>query len=170
MRLVFEPLTSRHDRTSFSSRESALDEWFQKRATQDEKRDIARVFVAVDRDRGDAVVGFYSLSAFTIALDDLPATLAKKLPRYAAIPACLIGRLARAEVARGQGVGELLLMDAITRILDASESVAVFAIVVDAKNARTADFYRSFGFIEFPDNPGRLFLLASTARAALRPR
>jgi ribosomal protein S18 acetylase RimI-like enzyme len=75
--------------------------------------------------------------------------------------------LARADSVRGQGVGELLLSDAIKRILAVDEALAVFAIVVDAMNQRAHEFYRSFGFVPLPDSPRRLFLLTSTARAAL---
>jgi GNAT superfamily N-acetyltransferase len=94
--------------------------------------------------------------------------VAHKLPRYDAIPAALIGRLARDERVRGKGVGELLLADAIQRILGAGRSVAVFAIVVDAKDDRAVDFYQAFGFRAFPLQPRRLFLLTATAEAALR--
>ncbi len=167
MNLVFEPLRKTHDRASFTCGEPALDDWFRKRASQDDKRNVARVFVAVEPSRGDAVVGFYSLNAFTIALDSLPDDLARKLPHYDAIPAALIGRLARSESVRGQGVGELLLADAIKRILAADDTLAIFAIVVDSMNERASEFYRSFGFAMFPDSPRRLFLLTSTARAAL---
>ncbi len=167
MKIAFEPLGKTHDRALFSSGQPDLDDWFHRRASQDDKRNIARVFVAVDRDLKNAVVGFYSLSAFTLALGSLPDHLASKLPRYDAIPASLIGRLARSEKVRGQGVGELLLADAIQRILGASRTLAVFAIVVDAKNKRANTFYRSFGFIPFPQMPQRLFLLTSTAAAAL---
>jgi len=169
LKLVFEPLRKTHDRESFSSGEPALDDWFRKVASQDQKRNIARVFVAVDSDDNNALVGFYSLSTFSIALEDLPDELARKLPRYGSIPAALIGRLARAESARGQGIGELLLADAIKRILSVGESLAVYAIVVEAKNEHAAAFYRTFGFVTFPDSPRRLFLLTSTARAALAP-
>ena len=169
MDLVFEPLRKVHDRASFVSGEPALDDWFHKRASQDEKRDVARVFVAIDRGRHAAVLGFYSLSAFTVTLDSLPDDLARKLPRYDAIPASLIGRLARAQHVRGQGIGELLLADAIKRILGASESLAVYAIIVDAKSERAASFYRSFGFVPFPDS-SRLFLPMSSARIALGSR
>jgi GNAT superfamily N-acetyltransferase len=142
-----------------------LDEWFRRRASQDEKRNVARVFVATDDELG--VVGFYSLSSYTLALTDLPADIARKLPRYDAIPAALIGRLARDLRARGRGVGELLLADAVRRILGAGRSVAVFAIIVDAKDEQAAAFYRAFGFTPFPSRPSRLFLLTSTAAAAL---
>jgi GNAT superfamily N-acetyltransferase len=165
--LVFEPLRKNHDRQSFTCGDAALDDWFRKRASQDEKRNLARVFVAVDRQRA-AVVGFYSLSAFGITIDRLPLELAKKLPRYQALPAALIGRLARSLDVRGQRIGELLLADAIKRVLSVDRTLAVHAIVVDAKDEGAAAFYRAFGFLPFPDSPGRLFLPTETARAARR--
>lgn len=165
MDLAIEPLGKHHDRARFSCGQPALDEWFRLRASQDEKRNVARVFVAVTPDLG--VVGFYSLSSLSLSLENLPEEVAHRLPRYDAIPAALIGRLARDERVRGQGVGELLLADAIQRILGAGRSIAVFAIVVDAKDERAADFYRSFGFRVFPLQPRRLFLLTATAAAGL---
>jgi len=126
---------------------------------------VARVFVALDDARG--IVGFYSLSSFTLAFEHLPVEIAAKLPRYDAIPAALIGRLARDERVRGQGVGELLLADAVSRVLKASQTIAVFAIVVEAANAKASEFYRDFGFRPFPLHPTRLFLLTSTAKAAM---
>jgi ribosomal protein S18 acetylase RimI-like enzyme len=160
-----EPLGKYHDPATFSSGQPDIDDWFRRRASQDEWRNVARVFVAADDELG--VIGFYSLSSYTLALDDLPEHLARKLPRYDAIPAARIGRLARDERVRGQRVGELLLADAVRRILGAARSVAVFAIVVDAKDDAAAAFYRRFGFQPFPLQPSRLFLLTSTALAAL---
>jgi ribosomal protein S18 acetylase RimI-like enzyme len=166
LEIVIEPLGKHHDRARFSCGQPDLDDWFRSRASQDEKRNVARVFVAVSPDLG--VLGFYSLSSLSLSLESLPEDIARKLPRYGAIPAALIGRLARDERARGRGVGELLLADAVQRILGAGRSVAVFAIVVDAKDERAAEFYRGFGFRVFPLQPRRLFLLTATAEAALR--
>jgi ribosomal protein S18 acetylase RimI-like enzyme len=160
---VIEPL-GKHDRARFSCGQPDLDAWFHHRASQDEKRNVARVFVALD---ALGIVGFYSLSSLSLSLESLPEPIAHKLPRYEAIPAALIGRLARDERVRGQGVGELLLADAIRRILGAGRSIAVFAIVVDAKDERAADFYRTFGFQAFPSRPNRLLLLTATAATAL---
>ena len=165
MAVVLEPLGKQHDRAKFSCGQAELDEWFRRRAGQDERRNVARVFVAVDSSLG--VVGFYSLSSFTLGFDDLPEEIARKLAKYDMIPAALIGRLARDARMRGKGVGELLLADAVRRILGASQSLAVFAIVVDAKDERAAAFYEGFGFRRFPLHPSRLFLLASLAAAAL---
>jgi GNAT superfamily N-acetyltransferase len=126
---------------------------------------VAQVFVGVSE---GAIVGFYSLSMFTLSLEGLPPALSRKLPRYDAIPAALIGRLARAELARGTGLGALLLADAIKRVLAASASVAAYAIVVDAKDETGKRFYEAHGFIPLPSRPRRLFLLAETAAAALK--
>jgi len=163
--LRFEVLSSRHDREGFSSGVGALDQWFRTRAGQDQRRRIAQVFVAVS---DGAIVGFFSLSMFTIGLDGLPQELARKLPRYDAIPAALIGRLARAELAKGTGVGGLLLADAIKRVISATESVAAYAIVVDAKDDAGQRFYEAHGFIPLPSRPRRLFLLTETAAAAMK--
>jgi GNAT superfamily N-acetyltransferase len=164
--ISIEPLGKHHDRSGFSCGQPELDSWFRLRASQDEKRNIARVFVAVDADLG--VVGFYSLSSLALSLEHLPEEIARKLPRYDAIPAALIGRLARDERVRGHGVGELLLVDAIQRVVGAGRSIAVFAIVVDAKDDKAVAFYQAFGFQSFPLRPGRLFLLTATAEAGLR--
>jgi predicted GNAT family N-acyltransferase len=161
---AIEPL-GKHIRSAFSCGVAELDAWFHQRAGQDDKRNVARVFVAVDDQRG--VVGFYSLSSFTLTLTDLPSEHAKRLPRYDAIPAALIGRLARDKRVRGEGVGALLLADAVRRVLGAAQSLAVFAIVVDAKNETAADFYRQFGFVTFPNRPLRLFLPVTEALEAM---
>lgn len=164
MPIKVEPLSSEHDRATFSCGEPDLDDYFRHRARQDEKRNIARVFVATEEDLG--VVGFYTLSTCAIHPGQLPKEIARKLPRYEAIPAALIGRLARDLRDRGRGVGELLLADAIKRVLAADRSMAVWAILVDAKNQGAADFYKNFGFVPFPSRPARLFLATATARKA----
>jgi GNAT superfamily N-acetyltransferase len=165
MGLVIEPLGKHHDRAAFNCGQPDLDDWFRRRAGQDERRNVARVFVAVDDTLG--VIGFYSLSTFSLGLPDLPPEIAHKLPRYDVIPAALVGRLARDSRVRGRSIGELLLADAIRRILGASKTLAVFAIIVEAKDARAATFYAGFGFRQFPLHPNRLFLLTSSAAAAL---
>jgi L-amino acid N-acyltransferase YncA len=162
--LRFEVLGGKHDRASFTCGIEPLDQWFHARAGQDQKRHVAQVFVALE---GERVVGFYSLSMFTLSLDVLPPPLAKKLPRYEAIPAAIIGRLARATSERGTGLGSLLLADAIKRVLAAASSIAAYAIVVDAKDDAGKHFYEAHGFIPLASRPRRLFLLTQVAAAAL---
>jgi len=160
----FELLERHHDRSSFSSGAAELDSWFKTRASQDQKRNICQVIVAVD---AEGVAGFYSLSMFSLQLDTIREKLARKLPKYGELPAALIGRLARHERLHGRGLGDLLLADAILRVLAATQQIASYAIVVDAKDDAAIAFYIRHGFIQFPDSPSRLFLPISTARAAL---
>jgi len=97
----------------------------------------------------------------------LPPEHAKRLPRYDLIPAALIGRLARDQCVRGQGVGELLLADAVRRVVSAASTLSVFAIVVEAKDEPAAAFYRDFGFLTFPNRPLRLFIPVADAIEAV---
>lgn len=164
MAFTIEPLNKGHDRKPFRCGQPDLDDWFQHRASQDDKRNVARVFVASNDRHG--VIGFYCLSSFTLTIDDLPDEIGRKLPHYEAIPAALIGRLARDIRVHGKGIGELLLADAVRRIISASRTLAVFAIVVEAKDAAASAFYEGFGFRPFPQHPHCLFLLTSTASTA----
>jgi len=166
--ITIEALSGRHERTNFSCGESELDDYFRHRAGQDDRCNIARVFVATAPELG--VVGFYTLSTCAIHPGEVPNEVARKLPRYESIPAALIGRLARDLRARGLGIGELLLADAINRVLAADRSMAVWAILVDARNQAASEFYQSFGFIPFPSRPSRLFLPTASARKAARSR
>lgn len=155
--LVIEPLGRRHDRASFSCGVPQLDRYLARQAGQDVRRRIARVFVAIRESAPDRILGFYTLSALAVAAAELPPEFARRLPKHP-IPAALIGRLAVHVSAQGTGVGGMLLMDAIHRTLAAGKDIAVFAMVVDAKDANARSFYKRFGFMPFPRTPRRLFL------------
>jgi ribosomal protein S18 acetylase RimI-like enzyme len=158
--LRFEPLGPAHDRAAFSCGVEALDNYLRKRAAQDAKKRVALAFVLTPD--GRAVAGYYTLSQYAVELDTIPDALAAKLPKYPFVPATLIGRLAVSSEYRGQGLGELLLMDAVNRCLSGSKQVASAAVIVDAKDDRAAAFYKKYGFIELPKMPRRLFLPMAT--------
>jgi ribosomal protein S18 acetylase RimI-like enzyme len=158
--LVIEPLSSHHNRSQFSCNEPALDTYLQRQASQDVRRRVAQVFVAVG-DSPDRIAGYYSLSAMSFDKAELPIELAKRLPRYP-VPAAVLGRLAVDRGYQGRWIGESLLLDAARRVLRASAALAVYAIVVDAKNERARTFYERYGFRLFPNTPRRLFLTLGT--------
>ncbi len=162
--LVIEPLGQHHDRAAFSCGVSELDRYFKRQAGQDIRRRIARVFVAARETAPERALGFYTLSALSIAAGELPRDIAKKLPKHPML-AALIGRLAVDETAQGTGIGKMLLTDAIHRTLAASTEIAVFAMVVDARGRSARRFYEGFGFMPFPETPTRLFLPLSSAVA-----
>lgn len=157
---VVEPIARRHVRGEFRSGQDPLDHYLKHQANQDVRRKVAASFVTVDtRNR---IVGYYTLSSFSILLPALPANKAKRLPRYPRIPATLLGRLAVDESRQGTGLGEYLLMDALARSLRAASDVASYAIVVDAIDERAIAFYRRYDFTPFPDKRNRLFLPMTT--------
>lgn len=151
-----------HDRAAFSCCAPERDRYIREHASQDVKRDVARVFVALPAGM-PTVRGYYSLSATSFQRDDLPAEQAKRLPRYP-VPAALLGRLAVDDGMKGRGLGAFLLMDALNRILLATQSLAVHALIVDAKDDGAAAFYGKYGFIPFPSEERRLFLPIATIR------
>ena len=160
-RFRIELLASEHDRTGFQSGVQALDRYFHQQVGQDTRRRVTACYVALDRDSA-SIAGYYTLAAGSVPLAEVPEALAKKLPRYNAVPVARLGRLAVDKRYRGQRLGAALLWDALTR---ASRSeVAVFALVVDAKDAQAAAFYRHFGFVEFGSLPNQLLLPLTTPR------
>ena len=155
--LVIEPLNRTHDRTGFQCDVEALDRYLKKQSKQDVKRRISRVFVAAKPDNPKAVIGYYTLSTLSIELNQIPEKLVRKLPKHP-VPAALIGRLAVSKAAQGQGVGKLLLADAIKRTLAVSDQIAIYTMVVDAINDNAIGFYEQFGFTRLSDDSPRLFL------------
>lgn len=154
-RFAIDRLAPSHDRASFSSGVDVLDRYLRQFAGQDARKRLANCFVAVERSSGQ-LAGFYTLSATSILVSDLPDVIAKRLPHYPSVPAALIGRLAVDKRFRGQRLGEALLLDAVDRVLDADP--AVFALVVDAKDEAAASFYRRFEFRALSANPMSFFL------------
>ena len=150
---VIELLGQRHDRTSFACGVEALDRYFRQQVTQDVKRRATACYVAVDFSIS-RVAGYYTLAAGGVALSDMPEALAKKLPRYAAVPVARLGRLAVDQSYRGQKLGGVLLWDAIARAL--RSEIAVYALAVDAKDGQAAAFYLHHGFVAFGSLPGQL--------------
>ena len=148
-----------HNRTNFSCGRPELDRYIREIASQDTKRDLARVFVVLD---GADVVGFYTLSGDIVKKEDLPESHAKKLPNRP-IPAVLLGRMAVDNTQQGRGLGAWLMRDALDKVLLASELIGFHMLTVDAKDG-VVEFYLQYEFVRFPKNPNRLFLPMRTMR------
>lgn len=161
----FEPLGSSHDRESFDCGIPALNDYLSKFARKDAQRLVAATFVMVSSGLPERIVGYYTLSAFTVEVTELPEALRKKLPRYPKLPATLIGRLARD--VNHPGSGSLLLVDALCRAYSQSASIASMAVVTEAKNETAASFYQKFGFQSLGESHNRFFLPMGTVEALM---
>jgi GNAT superfamily N-acetyltransferase len=159
--LIITPLGKRHDRKNFDCGEATLNLYLNRYANQDIRRWVSRVFVASPPTELQRIIGYYSLSAGSLAAADLPDEFRRRLPRYP-VPVALLGRLAVDKSQQGQGLGAILIADALQRIALAGQVMAVYAVVVDALDESTAEFYRQFGFIPLPSQPLKLFLPMDT--------
>ena len=163
-RFITEALRDEHDRAAFSSGSAALDRYFRQQAGQGHRWGITAVYVALDTTGENTIIGFYTLSATAVATATLPSDLTRKLPRYPALPAVLIGRLARDERWRGQRVGFRLMVDAFDRVIAASTQIGALFTVVEAKDDAARRFYERCGFQLFPNSDNTLYLSLATIR------
>ncbi|MCE3239242.1 MAG: family N-acetyltransferase [Gammaproteobacteria bacterium] len=156
-------LNKTHNKKSFSCGIGALDNYLLTQASQDNKKNVAVTYV-LTLCHSHQVLGYYTLSSLGIMPDELPGDMIKKLPRYPILPAVLLGRLAIDKNHQGNKIGKFLLIDALKRSFMVSEQIGAIAVIVNAKNKIAADFYKHFGFIEFPENNLKLFLLMDTIK------
>lgn len=157
-----EPLRAVHDRSTFTSGEATLDEWFRRFAWENHAAGFARVYVAC---RGDRPVGYATLGAFAIAKDAATARAGRGGPVQ--IPALLLGRFAVDRTEQGSGIGAALLRHAMLLAVAASERHAVRVLVVSALDASARDYYRRHGFEPSPTNDLDLMLLIKDIKATL---
>ncbi len=156
--LVVELLKpKRHDREGFACGEPTLDDYLRQRATQHHRDGISTSHVLVDNDDPSRILGYYSLSAAQLLLNDLQEADRKRLPNYP-VPAIRMGRLAIAAGEQGKGHGDYLLAHAVARCLALREQLGVRVLLVDALNEKAARFYRAYGFREAAENSRMLYL------------
>lgn len=162
-RLHFEPFGPQHLplRNDFNCGVEALNRYLAERARKEHAAGVARVHILYDP-RIHRIAGFYTLSSMSIRFTDVPASLRKRLTPYSELPATLIGRLATDSRYRGQGLGRLLVMDALARVQAQLEEIGVFLVIVDAKDEGVIAFYQKFGFQLLIDHPRRLYLPTTT--------
>lgn len=149
---------------SFHCGQPQLDEYIRRHASQDVRRNVARVFMATPEFMPHCLAGYFTLSAGSVSCSDLPESLAKTLSQYP-VPVALIGRLAVDIGFQRKGLGAILLADACQKVAQASATLAVAGIVVDALDATAAAFYRHFGFLTMPGKPAGVLLPAAAFRS-----
>jgi GNAT superfamily N-acetyltransferase len=155
------PLDASINTADFQCGSEPLNDYIRRYASQDVRKNVARVFVATPEDDLKQLAGFFTLSAGSVSCSSLPESLAKKLPRYP-IPVALIGRLAVDNKFQGKGLGSILLADACQKVHQASAVLAVAGIIVDAKDHKAVLFYEHFGFISLQGQADRMLLPASS--------
>ena len=160
--ISIEALASAHDRRTFSCGVEALDEYLRRFARQHADANVSRTYVAAE---GLTVRGFYSLAMSAIRKENLPARHLNRIPHFP-LPVARLARLAVEMRHQRQGLGELLLADALQRCLRLSVEIGMIGVIVDAKDDHARGWYERYEFERLPDSPLTLWL-PTTAIARL---
>lgn len=149
-------LTGSHNRQEFDSGRPELNDWLQRVARQHQEKGLSKTFVATHENMPDRIYGYYALTLAELENRHLPEARRNRLPRR--IPGVRLGRLAVHKHYHGKGLGELLLVDALSRARRIYTEAGGIGLFVDAIDEPTAGYYKRFGFEAAPDNPLLLFL------------
>lgn len=162
MKYHITPLNKKHNKHSFSCGNESLDNYLKKQAKQDVQRKLALCFILTQETNETEILGYFTLSSHTIQRASISEELIKKLPpSYQNLPVTLLGRLARDAKFKGQDIGNLLLIDALKKSYNVSNSsIASLAVIVNPIDAKAIQFYAKYGFIQLES--GKMFLTMST--------
>ena len=152
-----------HHRDGFVCGVDSLDRYLRTQASQDLRRKANGVFILIEPSHPKFILGYYTLCATALPQGDVPSAARRHIPRYPLVSATLLGRLAVSEARQGEGLGALLLADAVRRSFASAETVGSSMLIVDALNERAAAFYEGNGFLRLPDS-SRLVLPMTTIR------
>ncbi len=163
--LRMESLSRRHDRKCFNCGNPALNDYLQKTALQHIEKGISRTFVLIDTDAPTKISGFFTLAGCEVVTSDLPAGYAGKYPAIA--PAAKLARLAVSIDQQRQGLGTIMMAEAMKRTLSVAGNIGIIGMFVDAKNQHAREYYEQFGFIALQEYPLGLFLPLQSLQAAM---
>jgi ribosomal protein S18 acetylase RimI-like enzyme len=160
------PLEARHSTESFHSGALSLDEWLRKHALQSHRSGGSRVFVTTEADSA-GVAGYYALAAGAVMSREAVARLVHGLAGNQPVPVVLLGRLAVDVRHQGRHLGRSLLLDAMTRVMQAGELIGIRALLVHAIDRDAREWYARFGLERSPTHPLHLLLLMKDLRTTL---
>ena len=161
---MIELLDKKHNRKDFDCGNELLNNYLKSQAGQDVQRKLSTCFVLIEN-TSPTIQAYYTLSNNSIPLSSFSEQIRKKLSKsYTSIPTTLLGRLAVDKKYQGQGIGKVLLIDALNRSYEISNEIGSFGVVVDPIDNDAKSFYRKYDFIEFPDSK-KMFIATKTLKA-----
>lgn len=171
--LKFEPFDPEiHDRTAFSCGVDQVDNYFRKTANKLQKAGNVRVSVLLDAD--EQLLGFYAANAHSVDYGELPKKYARARPSHGSIPAAFISMIGVDQRYQGNGLGGLLLVEALKNLARASETLGIAVVLMDVLDCgneeatkRRLDLYIGYGFTKLENAPLRLFIPIQDARVLL---
>lgn len=150
-----ELLNKNHDRNSFDCGNYALNRYLQTTARQHTEKGLSRTFVLIGSEEPFKIIGFFTLSVCEVEIAKLPPKLAKKYPSK--VPGVKLARLAVAIDFQRQGIGTILIFEALKKALIISENAGIIGLFVDAKDETAKGYYEEYGFVSL-ENALEMFL------------
>jgi ribosomal protein S18 acetylase RimI-like enzyme len=164
---VIQPLDKSHNREQFDCGSEALNQFLRQTARQHIQKGISRTFVLIDRDFPQEIIGFFTLALCEVRIEKLPPAIAKKYPSK--VPGVKLARLAVDKKWQRQGIGEILMVEAMQRALLVAKTAGGIGLFVDAKDEAAQTYYARYGLVSLEDCPLEMFLALSTLQTLLEP-
>jgi GNAT superfamily N-acetyltransferase len=158
-------LARAHQRRAFRSGVQAVDDWLATRALQNQVKHLSVTKGLIDPT--GVIAGYYTLAPGQVDFGDLPAELARRLPRRT-LPVAILAWLGVGKDHQRQGLGERLLAQALRDCFEAGKTFAFIAVIIDCIDDRSKTFYQKWDFRELPGYPYRLYLSANQLEAMMR--
>ncbi|MGV3724827.1 MAG: GNAT family N-acetyltransferase [Actinomycetota bacterium] len=159
--MVFTPLATHHDRKSFDCGVESVTRYLRQFARQQSERGLALTYVLTSGPDSSEIFGYYTLLMSAVSCDVIPV---RGLPRGRVAPVVLLAQLGVDTRRQGQGLGKSLLYHALLQARKAADHVGCLAVVLDAVDDPTAEFYRLRGFEALTDDPRHLWMPMSAIR------
>ena len=165
----------KHDRTAFSCGVDRLDNFLKRTAKKHQTENFTRVWIA--RYSGQAaILGFYAMNAHSLGSNDLPDHLTKNAPQHGQIPAAYLSMIAVDHRHQNQGIGRILLVNALNRAERVADEMGLAAVILDVIEDSGTEameklhaFYAHMGFQSFSLYPLRMFVSIKAVRRNARP-
>lgn len=171
--LVVERLGDHHKIADFKclakAKSPRVQNFLLNQAVKYDRSNFARIFIFSPQNDPARVLGFYTLSAAIIRHQEvvLSGSQLKKVPGKINYPMATLGYMGKADDCDRQGLGDLMMVDAATR-LTKLDAIGVWGIVLDAElgdpsaagytppdpaKDKLVAWYKDWGFVSVADQP-----------------
>jgi ribosomal protein S18 acetylase RimI-like enzyme len=159
---IIELLDKSHNRDNFDCNSEPLNRYLRQTARQHNQKGISRTFVLVDTKNPKIIIGFFTLCICEVRVEKLTGELAKKYPLI--VPGVKLARLGVDKNWQRQGIGEILMVEAMKKAIVIADNAGVIGLFVDAKDEQAKEYYSRYGFVSLQDNQLEMFLPLATIR------
>ncbi|MEE4274975.1 MAG: GNAT family N-acetyltransferase [Thermoleophilia bacterium] len=156
-----EALAETDDVAGFACGDPALDDFLRHRAWEERASGKTRIAA-----RGGRVAAYFGLRAATVSP---PATVEQEPGQPPLdVPAIVLARLAVDGPEQGRGLGEAMLVRALSRCAQASDTMFARAVLAYAETDAARGFCERYGFVPSPTGPRHLLLRMKDVRKTFK--